>query len=181
MRLVGAEGEVFVLDVTGYEFPTNTSPPGYDWLEVEGRVCDGINTWDIEDALLTCTDLTGLAGWVTALSRGELDPERHFAFSEPASIWMDMPAPSTIRVGFGGAGLEWNGDGPQPARPDPLEFLLDETQLGTLVDDIVAASLAFPERPSDWVPGARSMTVGSIVARPQRSWAELIRLLFTGR
>jgi len=181
MRLVGEDGRFIVLDVMGYEFPTYANPPGYDWLEVEGQVSDGANTWDLEDPILTAGDLVALGGWLTSLSRGELKPETSFLFSEPASIWMKMVAPSTVRVGFGGAGLAWNAEGPRPPWPDPLEFYLDDAALASLIDDVSAASQRFPERPSDWVPSDQPPRSSWAAERPTRSWAELIRRLFSGR
>ncbi|MEW1957169.1 hypothetical protein [Kineococcus sp. NPDC059986] len=94
MQLTSTDGAVFVLGLTGYQYPGRDDPGGWDanWLVVHGevRTSDG-ESWSFDDPSLTTWDAQELQRWLHAAAEGHVDPvddaqadgTGRLAFTEP--------------------------------------------------------------------------------------------------
>jgi hypothetical protein len=92
LRLSGADGSFFEMDIAGYQFPASVeSPlPEYDlnWLlvRIHARDTEG-HEWEATDPCLLTWELAELAEWLRKLSRNE-PALSEIQFLEPC-LWLE--------------------------------------------------------------------------------------------
>jgi hypothetical protein len=90
LRLSGADGSFFDMDIAGYQFPADLeSPlPEYDlnWLQVHihARDADG-HEWEATDPCLLTWELAGLSKWFR--KHAQKEPESSTAYSLEPCLW----------------------------------------------------------------------------------------------
>src|SRR2546427_9515593 len=87
MLLVGKDGSVFKLWVSGYQFRGIQkrewdSPCDSNWLNIGVRVDAPLGSWQFTRACLLTWELESLATWFDAINR-EAPIESHIGFTEP--------------------------------------------------------------------------------------------------
>jgi hypothetical protein len=111
MKMAGASGERFELDIEGYQFAQRGAGVG-DWLVVRGRVVDPRGAWTFVDPCLEAGDLERLAAWFESVAAG-VPALPDCAFAEPSlgfSYTAGPPPVITVRFAYDGA-PPWVVDG----------------------------------------------------------------------
>jgi hypothetical protein len=152
LRLSGADGSFFEMDIAGYQFPADVkSPlPEYDlnWLQVHIHARDSNgHEWEATDPCLLTWELAELAEWLGKHARGE-DASSSIEFLEPCLCLEIVPVSNSkialkLHLAYELCHSKEDATGMQSAVVC-LGMMLEE--LENSIEDLTVSARAYPVR-----------------------------------
>jgi hypothetical protein len=144
MKFESAAGNVFQLNLVGYEQPDVTEDLwDSNWLVVNGTVTAGDRTWRFVSPCVTTFELEELSEWL----EGVASEPTELTFAEPTLAFSYAPRPTPvlrIRFAFASAPPWLTED--QRADGETLDFETSRAQAKALAGDLREALADYPTR-----------------------------------